>query len=840
MKRYSLILFTFLSVFLQAQNQLELSYHLPQNLTYNASIPTPESIIGHKVGEWHVTHDKLVLYMKSLAKASPRITIEDRGKTFEGRPLLLLTITASENHADIENIRIDHLKLTESSHSGQLDVASMPLVVYLGFSIHGNEASGANASLLLAYYLAATEGAEIEALLSNTVILLDPTLNPDGLQRFAYWANTNKSNNTNSDPNDREFHEVWPGGRTNHYWFDMNRDWLPVQLPESRARVESFQKWMPNILTDHHEMGSNSTFFFQPGVQSRVNPLTPKMNQALTREIGNYHAKALDKIGSLYFTEERFDDFYYGKGSTYPDINGGIGILFEQGSSRGHAQKTLNGVLTFPFAIRNQFTVALSTLEAAKEMRVKLLNYQRNFYVNAKKEASKDAIKAIAFGDEKDASRAFHLAEILNRHKIEIHKPISDFTANGINFKKENSFIIPTNQKNNRLIKAMFEKKTKFADSLFYDISAWTFPLAFNLDYTELKTASNIGSIISNPVKKRGAVTLKSSYAYLMEWHDYYTPKALNAILKKGIRVKVGMKQFSLVGNSYDYGTILIPVQNQNLNENDLYAELKNIAAKSNITITGVTTGLTEGIDLGSNQFKNISKPKVAMLVGSGFSSYDAGEIWHLFDQRYQMNITKLDISYLNSVDISKYTTIIMPNLSTRSNAVMLKKLKPWVQNGGILIAYKSAIKWLSNNKLIDLKYATVNVKAKNVSFEQKSYFSGAQKIGGAIFETELDRSHPINFGYSRNNLPIFRRTKLFIKPDSISYNNPIKYTKNPLLSGYISKPNLEVLKNTVPFQVKRLGRGRVIVFTDNTNFRAFWYGTNKLLMNAVFFGKEM
>jgi hypothetical protein len=827
-------------VFLQAQNQLELSYHLPQNLTYNASIPTPESIIGHKVGEWHVTHDKLVLYMKTLAKASPRISVEDRGNTFEGRPLLLLTITGSENHANIENIRIDHLKLTEASHSGQLDVASMPLVVYMGFSIHGNEASGANASLLLAYYLAAAEGAEIEALLSNTVILLDPILNPDGLQRFAYWANTNKSNTINTDPNDREFHEVWPGGRTNHYWFDMNRDWLPVQLPESKARVESFQKWMPNILTDHHEMGSNSTFFFQPGVQSRVNPLTPKMNQQLTKEIGNYHAKALDEIGSLYFTEERFDDFYYGKGSTYPDINGGIGILFEQGSSRGHAQKTLNGVITFPFAIRNQFTVALSTLAAAKEMRVKLLNYQRNFYINAKKEASKDAIKAIVFGDEKDASRAFHLAEILNRHNINIYKPISDFSANGINFKKENSFIFPTNQKNHRLIKAMFEKRTKFTDSLFYDISAWTFPLAFNLDYTELKTTSYTGSVISNPVKKSGEVTLKSSYAYLMEWHDYYTPKALNAILKKGIRVKVGMKQFSLAGNSFDYGTILIPVQNQNLNENELYVALKNIATESNLTITGVTTGLTEGIDLGSNQFKNISKPKVAILVGSGISSYDAGEIWHLFDQRYQMNITKLDISYLSSVDISKYTTIIIPNLSTASNEAMLKKLKPWVKNGGILIAYKSAIKWLSNNKFIDLKYAAVNVKARNVSFEQKSYFSGAQKIRGAIFETVLDRSHPINFGYSRNNLPIFRQTELFIKPDSSSYNNPIKYTKTPLLSGYISKPNLEVLKNTVPFQVKRLGKGRVIVFTDNTNFRAFWYGTNKLLMNAVYFGKEM
>lgn len=840
MKPYSLIFFAFITVAIHAQNQLELSYHLPQNITYNADIPTPESVIGHKVGEWHVTHDKLVAYMKVVAKASQRITIEDRAKTYEGRPLILLTVTSPENQKNIENIRTAHVKLTETEHSNELNVATMPLVVYQGFSIHGNEPSGANASLLLAYYLAAAEGSEIEELLKNTVILLDPSLNPDGLQRFSYWANTNKSKHNNPDPNDREFHEVWPGGRTNHYWFDMNRDWLPVQLPESRARINTFHNWMPNIVTDHHEMSSNSTFFFQPGIQSRVHPLTPKENQELTKEISKYHAKALDKIGSLYFTEERFDDFYYGKGSTYPDVNGAIGILFEQGSSRGHAQETENGVLTFPFTIRNQFTAALSTLAAAKEMRVKLLNYQRNFYRDAKNDASKNNIKAIVFGDEKDAAKTFHLAEILNRHKIEIHKPKSDFTANGITYKKEKSFIIPTNQKNSKLIKAMFEKRTKFTDSLFYDISSWTFPLAFNLSYSELKSSSNVGDLVVNLEQKEGHVSAKSSYAYLMEWHEYYTPKALNKLLKKGVRAKVGMKQFSLNGKDYDYGTILIPVQNQSLSEDELYSFLSSVAKSSNVSISGVTTGLTEGIDLGSNQFKNIVKPKVALLVGNGIRSYDAGEIWHLFDQRFQINITKLDIDYLNKVNISKYTTIIIPSSNIKMTEGMLKKLKSWVRSGGVLIGYKNAVKWLSNNKFIDLKYETAKVEAKNISFEQKSNFSGAQDIKGAIFETKLDRSHPINFGYSKDKLPMLRSTKIFIKPDSNSYNNPIKYTGTPLLSGYISKPNLEVLKNTVPFQVKRLGNGRVMVFTDNTNFRAFWYGTNKLLMNAVFFAKTM
>ena len=338
-----LLLFLSISFSISAQ-KADLSYYLPKGVTYNQNIPTPKSIIGHEVGEWHITHDKLVSYMKALAASSDRIVLEDRGKTFEDRPLLLLTITAPKNHENIDKIRQNHI---DATNNPDIDISKNPIVVYQGFSIHGNEPSGSNAALAIAYYLAAAEGLEVDDLLKNTVILFDPSFNPDGLQRFAYWANTNRSKNINPDPNDREYTEIWPRGRTNHYQFDMNRDWLPVQLPESKARIASFHKWLPNILTDHHEMGSNSSFFFQPGIPSRTNPLTPQMNQDLTKEMATYHAKALDKIGSLYYSEESFDDFYYGKGSTFPDINGSIGILFEQASSRGHAQETVNGVLTF-------------------------------------------------------------------------------------------------------------------------------------------------------------------------------------------------------------------------------------------------------------------------------------------------------------------------------------------------------------------------------------------------------------------------------------------------------------------------------------------------------------
>ncbi|GAK95152.1 hypothetical protein JCM19298_929 [Nonlabens ulvanivorans] len=339
----------------------------------------------------------------------------------------------------------------------------------------------------------------------------------------------------------------------------MNRDWLPVQLPESQARIETFHNWMPNILTDHHEMGTNATFFFQPGIPSRTHPLTPAMNQQLTREIGNFHATELNKIGSLYYTEESYDDFYYGKGSTFPDVNGSIGILFEQASSRGHAQNSENGVLTFPFTIRNQFTAGISTLKAAVSMRQEILDYHKKFYADARKE---DNSGAIIFGDYTDASRTDALADILMRHKIEVRSLKNDVTKNGKTYKKDYAYIVPKNQKNSRLIKAMFEKRTTFQDSLFYDISAWTFPLAFDMDYDENASLSD-GSTFDRSKRLDSHSSTTSDYAYLMPWNEYKTPMILNLLLSEGIRAKVAMENFSIEGKDYDYGTILIPVQNQ-------------------------------------------------------------------------------------------------------------------------------------------------------------------------------------------------------------------------------------------------------------------------------------
>ena len=833
--RYLLLFFIGLYLNIYSQNStVDLNYYFSnQENIFNESIPTPESVIGHQVGKWHVTHDKLIQYMEVLAKSSDRITIENRGFTYEDRPLILLTITSKENHQNIDKIKKEHKEISDGNKMD--DYKDLPVIIYQGFSIHGNEASGSNASLLLAYYLAASKSDFVKDLLENSVILLDPSFNPDGLQRFAYWANTNRNMNLNPDPNDREYNEVWPGGRTNHYWFDMNRDWLPVQLPESRARIKSYNEWLPNILTDHHEMGTNATFFFQPGIPSRTHPLTPMLNQELTKRIADFHVKEFNAIGSLYYSEESFDDFYYGKGSTFPDINGGVGILFEQASSRGHIQESANGILTFPFTIKNQFTAAISTLKAGLNLREDLIEYQFNFYKDSREESSKLKNKGIIFGDSKDRNKTMYLAEILDRHEIEFYHINKDLKHKGKLYKKNNAFIIPRNQKKSKLINAMFESRTKFKDSLFYDVSAWTFPLAFNLDYDMNIDMNNAGEVGDYKIlnQKIGGVTKKTNYAYLMEWHEYNTPNVLDDILSNNMIAKVALKKFKIEGKTFDYGTILIPVFNKEIE--NTYKFLDKIAKDNDITIHGVDTGMSEGIDLGSNNFRRINKKKIALLVGDGISAYDAGEIWHLFDTRYNINVTKLDVRNLSSADISKYTTIIMPN-SKGLNIKNSSKIKKWIEDGGTLVAYKNSIKWIERNELVKYNFKETDRTAKNINFEEKRNYFGAQAIGGAIFNAKIDRTHPINFGFKNSSISLFRNSTIFIEADKDSYNNPIIYSDSPLLSGYISKENLDNLKSTVPLKIDKVNKGRIISITDNTNFRAFWYGTNKLLVNAIYF----
>ena len=821
--------------------QVDLSYYLGDTSNYNQLIPTPESIIGHQVGEFHVSHDKLSHYVQEVSKNSDRVKLVNRGKTYENRTSWLMIITSESNHSRLEEIRKNHLELSNSKNKN-IDVTNMPIVVYQGFSVHGDEPSGTNASLPLIYHLLASNSEETKELLNDVVILLDPSLNPDGLQRFSQWANSNKNQSLNPDNNDREYNQYWPRARTNHYWFDLNRDYLPNQLIESNFKIQTYTEWLPNIMTDHHEMGTNSSFFFQPGVPERKNPLISDLNQDLTREIATYHEEALNEIGSLYYSEESFDDFYFGKGSTYPDANGGIGILFEQGSSRGHIQESVNGIITFPFTIKNQLATAFSTLKAAKNMRVKLLNYMKNFF-DDQIDLNSKRTKNIVFGKLKDESTVYHLADILKSHKIKFNSISKDIVINGKKYLKDNSYIVPMNQPKRTLIEAMFYTQTKFKDSLFYDVSSWTLPLAFNInyDYTDGLSQSNISSLIDNEVedliKPNGMVDNKSDYAYIFEPHDYYTQAAIYQILDKGLRVKTATRKFSIKGKDYDYGTYMIPVQNQELSSDEIYELLSKISIDYNVDFESHSTGITDGIDFGSNNFAIVRQPKIGLIVGDGVRSYDAGEIWHLLDTRYDIPISKLDVGNLGYIDLNKYSHIILADYSGRR--INSDQIKEYVDNGGNLIAYRNSIRWVSDN-LNEIELLSNDLVAEDVAFDERQAFYGAQQTGGAIFKSSIDKSHPINYGIESNTLPLFRNSNVYMSKDKQSFNNPILYTNDPLMSGYVSEENLSLLKKSSPFKLVRKGRGKILLMTDNTNFRAFWFGTNRILLNMLFHSNIM
>jgi len=825
--------------------QIDLDYYLPKDISYNPSVPTPKQTTGHEPGEWHLTHDKLIYYMQELAKISDRAIWEEYGRSHENRPLGHLIISSSENIKNIEQLRQQHLQLCDPSESDNSEIANMPIFIKLGYGVHGNESSAPNSSILTAYYLIAGEGMKIDELLEKAVILIDPSLNPDGMNRHATWVNLTKSLNNNPDPNSWEFSETWPGGRTNHYWFDLNRDYIMLQHPESVGRVAAFYRWRPNINTDHHEMGANATFFFQPGVQSRNNPLTPNDNQELTAEIGKYHEKYLNDLGSLYYTEESFDDFYLGKGSSYPDIHGTVGILFEQAGVKGHLKETPGGLLSFPFAIRNQFTVSLSSIYAGLNMRTKLLESQKNFYKNALVQADSHPVKAYIFTEPEDNGRLNAFIENLLQHQIKIYKLARDISKNDVEYKAESSYIVPLKQNEYRFIRSLFEPIMKFTDSAFYDISTWVLPMSFNIRYTEVYQGREFEGLTGTEITQAPPLTgtflaNDDSYAWLFEWDEYLSPKALYQIQKAGIRTRVATRKFvcndDQVSKEFSYGTILIPSTGQNISGSDLSDLLKSVSRDCGITIYGVSTGLTpNGIDLGSNSFSVLERPSVIMFTGSGASSGDAGEIWHMFDTRFNIPVTMATAARFGNINLDRYNVLIIagsPNVS----AAVIEKIRTWNRNGGTIIGYKGGNNWLSRNKLAEIEYVpSVASKVKDGIYINRSGDSQVQRIPGSIFEIKLDLSHPVCYGYTRELMPVFKSgTSVAIKDPNV-YNNPAIYTSNPLLSGYCSSENIERIKGASFVSVH--GR-RIVSIYDNTNFRAIWYGTNKIFMNAVFFGQ--
>jgi hypothetical protein len=482
-------------------------------------------------------------------------------------------------------------------------------------------------------------------------------------------------------------------------------------------------------------------------------------------------------------------------------------------------------------------------LKAINEMREEVLNYQRDFFKTASADAAKDPVKAYLIGS-RDKARVYEFAEMALRQKVDVYKTTSNQTINGKTFDKESSFLIPMNQTQYKLIRGMFDRQLKFKDSIFYDISSWTLPLAFGLDYEEIKATPSLGEKITEAKLPAGKIIGTGDYAYAIEPYGYYTARAMYKLLDKKVRVKVATEVFHANGKTFDRGSLMIPIDNQFLTPDQIQVLIKEIAEKDGLDVYAVGTGLDySGVSLGSSSFDVARKPVIAILVDDGISPTDAGELWHLLDTRFQIPVTLLPISVFNRTSLDKYNTIIFPEGSHSDISDRAKeKLKGWVQEGGVLIGFERALNWFTANNFgkFELK-KDEETKDKNPAKAKPYADMGntlrAQQTSGAIFEAEADLTHPLFYGYTSSKFAMFKGNNLFIQKSNGAYSNPLVYGNSPLLSGYITKPNLDKLKNSSAAGTAAMGSGRVIGFTDNLAFRAFWFGTNKVLMNAIFFG---
>ncbi|WP_282049681.1 M14 metallopeptidase family protein [Maribacter aquivivus] len=827
-----------LLVFLYGSTISAQDYFYQKFQPFNSEIPSPEAFLGYGIGQHHTRHDLIVAYLEKLAEVSDRASIAEYGRTHEGRKLVMLTITAPENLSNLDQLKEEHLAFTDPKKSVS-NYGDVPIFINLAYNVHGNEPSSSEAALLTAYTFAASENPEILNYLKNAVIFIDPTINPDGRDRHTQWANTYQGSPEVADSQDVEHNEYWPMGRTNHYWFDLNRDWLLAINPESRGKLNWYHQWYPNVVTDFHEMGTQSTYFFEPmKTNASYDPIMPKENyEDLNTLFGNAFSKSLDSIGSLYFTKEVFDGTYPGYGSSYPDLQGGLGLLFEQASSRGHRQTTAFGEITFAFTIRNQYVSGITTVKTAVNNKEYMRKYQQKFFKSALNNAAKSKVKGYTFGDVHDKNRTKAFIDKLLLHKIDVYR-------------SGDSFTVPTQQPQYRMVQTMFETYKKYRDSVYYDASAWSVANFYNMKYKSVN-ALNIGDKIT---ETKNLISIspvqKSEYAYVIDWDDYNAPAALVYLQKKGIVASSAAKLFSIKTKTdtkkFNYGAVLVPVSLQKEDAAAVYKSIKEAQEKFEVPIYAVDSGLSlEGVDLGSGNISPIKKTRAVMLIGDGVSSYEAGEVWHLLDTRVHMPITKIPMRNFNKISLDKYNTMVMVSGKYNLTEKQMSKIKDWTSKGNTLITIGSASKWAIEKKLV-IEKLTKTEKDSTELAVRKPYVDareniGKESLGGVILNVDLDITHPLAYGYRDSSIPVYKNNSVWLSPSKNSYATVAKYSKKPHIDGFITEKNMqENILNSASLIVSKLGSGRVVLFADNPNFRGSWYGTNRLFLNALFLGDKI
>ncbi|WP_232066403.1 M14 family zinc carboxypeptidase [Hymenobacter sp. BT18] len=817
---------------------------------------TPEQFLGYSLGSRFTPHAELLRYVDHVVQHSGgRMKVQPYGETYEHRPLEVVQIASPDNLSRLDAIRQNNLRLA-GLQSGAIQ-RQQPGIVWLSYNVHGNESVSSEAVMQVLYDLANPQNQQTQQWLQNTVVMVDPCVNPDGRERYVQWYNRVSNRQANASPYAWEHHEPWPGGRYNHYYFDLNRDWAWQTQQESRQRLTLYNQWLPQVHADFHEMGPDAPYYFSPAAKPFHADVTP-WQRTMQNVIGDYNRKVFDQNNWLYFTRETFDLFYPSYGDTYPTFNGAIGMTYEQGGS-GRAglsfAKSDGDTLTLTQRISHHHATSLATIQATSEKHDDLLKEFQQFFERGRTKPQGE-YKSFVVAGSGDPGQLKALTQYLDRQQIRYGYAPKRLKTRGFNYlsgKTENvqvearDVVVSMYQPKSTLVKVLFEPKPALEDSLTYDITAWALPYAFGLKaYAVAQRLDNSGSAPTTTTVKGTAAT-GTPYAYVARWNNLQDVRFLSRLLQQKVKVRVAQRPFEAAGQQYQSGTLVI-TRSGNEGLGKRFDQLVQAQADSSgVVVQAVTSGFaTSGADLGSGYVRFVNMPKVAVLAGEGVSPTAFGEVWHFFEQQIGYPITVLGTDYLNSVPLSKFDVLIMPDgyYADAFSDRQLDNLKSWVRSGGKVIALEGGAAFFAGKKDFALKTKPADSTAagrKNDPYRALRRYADAERdqiqelVQGSVYQVQLDNTHPLAFGYGPSYYALIRDTLNYRFLGEGAWNVGV-LKKNNYAAGFAGNRARRKLNDTVVLGAQDLGRGQVVYFGDNPLFRAFWQGGKLLFGNAVFF----
>lgn len=807
-------------------------------------IQSPAEFLGYKLGDKFTPHYRIVEYFKYVAKASKNVELQQFGTTNEGRPLLAMFIASDDNIKRLEEIRHNNLRLA-GIESGAVTPNS-PVITWLSYNVHGNEPSSSEAAMWTLFDMVDPANTKTKEWLKNSVVVIDPCLNPDGRDRYVNFYNSVRGMAPDASPNSREHLEPWPGGRVNHYYFDLNRDWAWQAQKETQARVGLFNQWLPEVHVDFHEQGYNNPYYFAPAAEPYHKDIT-KWQRDFQVVIGKNNAKYFDQNGWMYFTKQEFDLLYPSYGDTYPLYNGSIGMTYEQGGiSGGLAVVTRSGdTLTLAQRVAHHHTTSLSTVEIVSANAAKVVDEFKKFYDNSRQNPPGEYKTYVIKNDNNE--KVNELAKALTRNGIKFGYGLANKTVTGYDYFTgttgpysvgANDLVVNAYQPKSVLLHVLLEPKTFIPDSATYDITAWALPYAYGLKAYGVKESYKPANTNSSVVKPQ-ALTNSKAYAYVSAWQSLADVKFLSALLKKGIKVRYSELPFEAGGKKFTAGSLLVTKAGND--RADFDRVVTQAAADMGHELTPLSSGFVDkGSDVGSYDVKFIKQPRVALISGDGINSEAMGEVWHFFEQQLGYPINLIRYQDINRIKLADFDVIVMPD--GRYNDLSADNLQSWVRDGGKLIAIENAVASLVDKKGFDIKRketkkddkADAKAKPSVRLYADRNRDAIRSSIPGAIFKLNMDNTHPLGFGFPNYYYSLKMSEDIYEMLGDDDWNVGT-VGKNGYVSGFAGVQSKQKINNGMLIGVQSIGRGSVVYLADDPLFRSFWENGKLLFSNAVF-----